>query len=363
MTMPTYGIEVKGVCTMSAQSNLWLQTNGCQPQTECSRRGFTLIELLVVITIIGILIALLLPAVQAAREAARRMQCTNNLKQLGLACLTHEQAQGHLPTNGWTYSWTGDAARGFGIGQPGGWIYNILPFMEQQALHDLPSGNTDNPTAANKNNAGTLMATPLSVLICPSRRTLQTYPGKVNEKPTNATFPADGKVAKTDYAANACDEPSSTHQYDTNQPTSVVPDTWVGPAQNMTGVIYQRSCLRVSQITDGMSNTYLVGEKFMPTDQYATGQNYADNGSAYIGHDKDNIRLTITLCPPKQDFDLGGDLGGGYLMFTFGSVHSAGWNACLCDGSVRSIGYWIDPQVHYRLGNRSDGLTIGGNAF
>ncbi len=106
-------------------------------------RGFTLVELLVVITIIGILIALLLPAVQAAREAARRMQCTNNLKQLALGCLTHESMTGRFPTGGWGYGWTGDADRGNDWRQPGGWLYNVLPYIEQQSLHDMGAGAPD----------------------------------------------------------------------------------------------------------------------------------------------------------------------------------------------------------------------------
>ena len=104
------------------------------------RIGFTLVELLVVITIIGVLIALLLPAVQAAREAARIAHCQNNLKQLALGCLSHESATRRFPTNGWGPHWTGDADMGNNWLQPGGWIYNILPYIEQQSLHDMGAG-------------------------------------------------------------------------------------------------------------------------------------------------------------------------------------------------------------------------------
>src|SRR5271165_3556364 len=98
------------------------------------RSGFTLVELLVVIAIIGILIALLLPAVQAARESGRRVQCSNNLKQLGLGVLQHVDTCGRFPSDGWGWGWVGDPDHGNRMGQPGGWIYNTLPFIEQQAL-------------------------------------------------------------------------------------------------------------------------------------------------------------------------------------------------------------------------------------
>ena len=138
------------------------------------RGAFTLVELLVVITIIGILIALLLPAVQSAREAARQSQCRNNLKQLALACLNHESSLGYLPSNGWGTFWEGDPDRGFGKTQPGGWLYNILPFLEQRAIHDLGAGQDFNT----KMTTFTLReSTPLSVVDCPTRRKVGLEPG------------------------------------------------------------------------------------------------------------------------------------------------------------------------------------------
>jgi len=104
------------------------------------REGFTLVELLVVIAIIGILVALLLPAIQAAREAARRNQCTNNLKQWSLGALNHEAAHKHFPSAGLGGKWTGDPNWGFGRKQPGGWLYNILPYIEEQQIHDIGFG-------------------------------------------------------------------------------------------------------------------------------------------------------------------------------------------------------------------------------
>lgn len=333
-----------------------------------SRTAFTLVELLVVITIVGILIALLLPAVQAAREAARRLQCTNNLKQLSLGCLTHEQVQAHYPTNGWGWKWTGDARRGFDNRQPGGWIYNVLSYIEQETIHALPSGNTDSSDPVQRLNAATLMKTPLACLLCPTRRPLRAYPfaKPATETPLNASWnPVDRDVAKTDYAANSGGVDDSTGRLicDEQGPGSVaeVTDSFVGDCQRMSGVIFQRSMITTADIRDGASNTYLLGEKSLSTEMYVTGQNWADNGSAFTGHDKDNSRYATALCLPVPDADGGGDCG--FHNQNFGSAHGDGWNVAFCDGSVRLLTYWIEPQVHARLGNRNDGQAIDGGEF
>jgi len=122
----------------------------------------------------------------------RRVQCTNNLKQLALACLTHEQANGALPTDGWGYCWAGDPNRGFDKQQPGGWLYNILPYMEQPALHDM--GADGNQTALAQR-----IGTPLATLYCPSRRCTAAYPNiYLNSPPSGST-----SIRSRPYAAAA----------------------------------------------------------------------------------------------------------------------------------------------------------------
>src|SRR5882724_2892658 len=107
-----------------------------QGTANTSHRGFTLIELLVVIAIIAILIALLVPAVQKVREASMRTQCTNNLKQIGLSLHMNHDAHKAFPSGGWGWNWIGCPGQGTGRDQPGGWLYNVLPYLEQGTLRD-----------------------------------------------------------------------------------------------------------------------------------------------------------------------------------------------------------------------------------
>src|SRR3989304_3512015 len=170
--------------------------------------GFTIVELLVVIGIIGILIALLLPAVQAARESARRAQCKNNCKQLAVGVLHHVQVQQHYPTGGWGWLWVGDPDRGFKMRQTGGWFYNILPYLEQHGIYLLPQDRIPNTiTDQQKAGANAMCLTPLAIANCPSRR-----PSINFDKPFRGTFvafnaadndPNYNMAARSDYAINS----------------------------------------------------------------------------------------------------------------------------------------------------------------
>lgn len=324
-----------------------------------SRRiGFTLVELLVVIAIIGILVAMLLPAVQAAREAARRNQCINNLKQMGLGMLTHEDIHGHLPNGGWRYQWMGDPDQGYGREQPGSWLYNILPFIEQGVLHDLGKGTT----GAAKTTALTQIAgTPVAIYNCPSRRSAIGYPvggGGVN-------FNNPGTGGKADYAANGGYLPRVT-PWPNFQGTieDISKPTWPGWNQagidktRCDGVVCNGFVVELRQVTDGLSNTYFIGEKYLNPDAYKTGQDPADDQVYFTGYDKDFVRFTTSppavgpLAIPRQDTP------GFPLDHSFGSAHTAGSNYVFGDGHVRTIPYSIDMMLHGRLGSRNDGMPV-----
>jgi prepilin-type N-terminal cleavage/methylation domain-containing protein/prepilin-type processing-associated H-X9-DG protein len=332
------------------------------------RHGFTLVELLVVVTIIAILIALLLPAVQMAREAARRAQCSNNLKQMALACLQHEQSNRFLPSSGWDWTWAGDPDRGFGKKQPGGWHYSILAYMGLDNLHDAGLG---------KNYAASVVATeqPVTTFICPTRRQAIAYPF-INGTNFNLFPKRPSAIGRSDYAANSGDGPTHGVGAIVNMGSTGTPYTtgddmtdsqWVTmcyPAHvHCTGVIFRHSECTMAAISDGASNTYLIGERYCWPDHYEDGGDGLGDDQGWMeGYDYDTNRWVqlgdITqsdpaargYLPPYQDTFGVGD----YL--SFGSAHATGLNMAFCDGSVQSISYDIDPETHRRFGNREDGL-------
>ena len=166
------------------------------------RSGFTLVELLVVITIIGILVAMLLPAVNSAREAGRNAQCKNNLKQMGKACLAHEEAQGIFPTGGWGWCWVGDPDRGYGTQQPGGWIYNILPHTEMNALHDLGRYRYRRQRSRQRFCKWLQHSLALHQLPHAAPACLFAFAGEPSRITPAEFHPRGPKVARTDYAIN-----------------------------------------------------------------------------------------------------------------------------------------------------------------
>lgn len=305
------------------------------------RQGFTLVELLVVIAIIGILVGLLLPAVQAAREAARRTQCSNNLKQLSLAWLLHENTHGYLPTGGWGVLWLGDPDRGFGRDQPGGWRYAILPYIEQQVVRESAAGTSGSDRMAMMHQ---LAKTPITSFYCPSRRSNVVVPD-------SQTYRIYGNIpvsARSDYAAcRGSDEWFSTP----GRPSSYSEAKnfrWAKASKTWNGIAYQRSELKMSQIIDGTSQTFLLGEKYINPDNYTTGKDIGDNQAPFIGIDSDTVRSAdIDNWPPLADRP------GLELHRRFGSAHAAVSQYAFADGTVQSIGYDIDKNVYIAYGSRN----------
>jgi prepilin-type N-terminal cleavage/methylation domain-containing protein/prepilin-type processing-associated H-X9-DG protein len=331
---------------------------GFQRAAGCRHRdGFTLVELLVVIAIIGVLVALLLPAVQMARESARRMQCQNHLKQFGLAFQNHHDTIKHLPTGGWGWSWVGDPDAGAGIDQPGGWVFNILPYCEGKTIYDIAAGKAGPPKRADLTR---MVQTPIKFFNCPSRRP----PGLYAIPITNDVFfnfEPVGLGAKIDYSANAGDQPPPNDDQNGNGGKPPAPPPPVPAQFRFTGVVFQRSTVRLAEITDGTSNTLMVGEKHLSVQHYRTGLDQADNENLYVGFDNDttrgmNNRRTGAVgdirFPPRVDSRIAD-------LRVFGSAHPSGFNAVMCDGSVRLISYNISEENYMRLGHRADGLALG----
>ncbi|RIK71199.1 MAG: hypothetical protein DCC67_20405 [Planctomycetota bacterium] len=359
-----------------------------RPSSSSRWSGFTLVELLVVIAIIGVLVALLLPAVQAAREAARRNQCKNNVKQMMLSIQNFQTAKGVFPGGG-IAPWprindylTGPGGTPLGPADQGlSWAFQILPYLEGQQVYEIK-------------NVTQMERTAVPMYYCPSRRPptrhpidqtyLMDYAAAVpNRARQELATPAEGdlffKKAANAHDYGGCMQSRCefwggkgdwpVHFADVNANNTANP-RWVG----FHGVIV-RSNLKVTgasrvktnfyqpisfeQITDGSSNTFVLGEKFLVPSRYYSGDWHDDKGWA-DGWDPDTLRFTI--CEPQADREIQGreEREAG---FRFGSAHTDIMNTAFADASVRSIRYDVDIELFNSLAHRSDGAAISLEAF
>jgi prepilin-type N-terminal cleavage/methylation domain-containing protein len=295
------------------------------------RSAFTLIELLVVIAIIAVLIALLVPAVQKVREAAARTQCTNNVKQLAIACHAFHDTYKKFPQGGGDPGSENPAVRVFYFG----WTYHIYPYIEQTALFNLMPNSTpmvDVNTVTNGTaNLAKLDTSPIPIFYCPSRRSVQLYHGS----------------AVTDYAG--C--------YGTNGNDGVI-------VLNNSPTYGKVS---MASITDGTSNTLMFGERRINLADINSGNDFYDNEPAVrAANDGDVLRgaqavgsswLTPAFDSNTPTTASGGQFGGSGTL-QFGSSHQQGMVAGLADGSVRFISYSVGGTNFKNLCVRNDGLTV-----
>jgi prepilin-type N-terminal cleavage/methylation domain-containing protein len=345
-------------------------------------RAFTLVELLVVIAIIGILVALLLPAVQAAREAARRSQCTSQLKNLTLGMINHESTFKAWPASGWPGAWNSDPDRGSGAEQPGSWLFVTLPFIEQQALHDMGQGVTG---ATRTTLLQQRDATPVDVVNCPSRRKGGPYPyphnqpGKTGNGSGGVMNYTYTQAARSDYAVSVGDETdydiSGSSRCRNVTPDNYVRDTFPAgfppPLKDFSGISFCGNAVKSKSITDGLSNTIALGEKWIPAEEFESGKYQGDDWSMFVGFQDDMVRSTFytgnsptgavrkaTHVPRSSNQSLAevqADIGTSAPREIFGSSHPA---VCLfsnCDGSVTSVGFDVDAEVFRQMGARNDG--------
>lgn len=380
-----------------------------------TNRAFTLVELLVVIAIISILMGLLLPAVNSAIESARKTQCKNNLKEMGKAFNAHLERQKFFPTGGWGPSWVGYPEYGFGRKQPGGWIYSILPYIDQERLHNY-NHLANNSAAYNETNAQRsvkdLVESPLKICNCPTRRTSQAYPVRATSSTVlyggdtgTKSVSIGAMVAKSDYAANGGNKlegcyMTSTYGQDGNgYPTSYTEGSNATGKKKFklvewksSGLCYAGSEVSVDYVRDGVTSTIMISEKFLDKDNYQGGCANGEDVCMFSGISCSNVRIIGTGHEFTQQTQSNGvkiwtnmsavkgatrvgtspneylpyqDIPNvnGKFRYAMGSAHSVGFNVSMVDGSTKEISYMIDPIIYAALGNREDAYSFDPTKF
>jgi prepilin-type N-terminal cleavage/methylation domain-containing protein len=400
------------------------------------RGGFTLIELLIGMAILTTLGFMFFPAIQAARESSRLASCRNHISQLSKGMLQHEHFLGYFPSAGWSPSWMGVAERTGDAAQPGGWAYDILPYIEETTTRNLVANVPAGGAAA---AYGKLAAATLPLFSCPSRRSSQALPltstsfqgGTVSlTRATRGDFAVNSGSGGSDAAGfnglcpslelyesaiaaasktadktkkismchvppgNTAKDVSLTiailglnghqhHDEDTlgpcdscEQPVEAIlsspgslsqGDAWrkmsmaerlvklddMGiPDVVMDGMAGRMTRLQAASVFDGLSNTYLIGEKQVASDAYRTGSDEGDSAPLLAGYSSSTSRWAIV--PPAQDEKLATKTDAR----AFGSGHRGGWNVAYADGMVRTMSFDVDATVHKQLSSRN-GISRG----
>ncbi len=270
----------------------------------------------------------------------------------------------NYPTGGWGYRWVGDADRGYGRKQPGGFFYNILPFMELKSVHDLSKGDTHYSAGA-KQGAKYMNQIPLPVFTCPTRRAPSLNPAIANVPDGLSIINSAPIIANqdvlyhSDYKANAgsanyCTTHGATSDCYWNQG----PGDWAAAengtgfkasAQNNDGISFQHSLVTIKDIVDGTAHTYLAGEKYMNPDFYFTGTDFSED-QPFLGADDYDL-CGWTFLQPKRDRRGVYDNSN---ASPFGSAHASTFNMVFCDSSVTAVSFDIDPLILKRTSCRND---------